>query len=60
MALSNELGNAGLAPESIRTTAMVTLEKTEAGFAIPTMHLTLQAKSAGCRPGDFPTAGGQG
>ena len=40
MALSNELGNAGLTPESISTTATVTLEKTNAGFAITAVHLT--------------------
>jgi osmotically inducible protein OsmC len=47
MALSNELGNAGLTPESIRTTATVTLEKTDAGFAIPAVHLALEAKVPG-------------
>ena len=47
MALSNELGSAGLTPQSIRTTATVTLEKTDAGFAIPAVHLTLEAKVPG-------------
>src|SRR5207244_2553359 len=32
MALSAQLGTAGLKPESIATTATVTLEKTDAGF----------------------------
>ena len=53
MALSNELGNAGLTPESIRTTATVTLEKTDAGFAIPAVHLTLEAKVPGADRGTF-------
>ena len=53
MALSNELGNAGLTPESIRTTATVTLEKTDAGFAIPAVHLTLEAKVPGADRATF-------
>ena len=53
MALSNELGNAGITPESIRTTATVTLEKTAAGFAIPTVHLTLEAKVPGADRATF-------
>jgi lipoyl-dependent peroxiredoxin len=52
-ALSNELGNAGLTPESIRTTAAVTLEKADAGFAITAMHLTLQAKVPGADQATF-------
>jgi lipoyl-dependent peroxiredoxin len=44
MALSNELGQAGLTPESIRTTATVTLERTDAGFAITAVHLNVSAK----------------
>jgi lipoyl-dependent peroxiredoxin len=53
MALSNELGNAGLTPESIRTTATVTLEKTDAGFAIPAVHLALEAKVPGADRATF-------
>src|SRR5262245_66675874 len=34
MALSGQLGNAGLTADSINTTAAVTLEKTDAGFTI--------------------------
>jgi lipoyl-dependent peroxiredoxin len=44
MALSNELGQAGLTAESIRTTATVTLEKADAGFAITAVHLNVSAK----------------
>lgn len=39
MALSAQLGNAGFTPESINTTATLTLEKMESGFAITTVHL---------------------
>src|ERR671926_656936 len=41
MALSGQLGNAGLTAESINTTATVTLEKLESGFAITKVHLTV-------------------
>ena len=34
MALSGQLGNAGLTADSINTTAAVTLEKTDAGFTV--------------------------
>jgi lipoyl-dependent peroxiredoxin len=44
MALSNELGGAGLTAESIRTTATVTLDRTAAGFAITAVHLDVSAK----------------
>ena len=47
MALSNELGQAGLKPECIATTATVTLESTDAGFAITTVHLKVSAKVPG-------------
>src|SRR5215213_8453460 len=39
MALSGQLGNAGMTAESISTTASVTLEKTDAGFTITKVHL---------------------
>src|SRR3977135_1042079 len=39
MALSAQLGNAGITPESLETTAAVTLEKLEAGFTIKKVHL---------------------
>ena len=44
MALSAQLGNAGITPERISTTAAVTLEKTEGGFAITAVHLDVRAK----------------
>src|SRR5260221_2510713 len=43
MAFSAQLGEAGLTPESINTTATVTLEKQEGGFAIPEIQLDVVA-----------------
>ena len=39
MALSGQLTGAGIVPESLETTAAVTLDKTEAGFTITKVHL---------------------
>src|SRR5213595_1813431 len=47
MALSGQLGNADLTAESINTTASVTLEKTDAGFAITKVHLEVSARVPG-------------
>ena len=44
MALSAQLGEAGMVPESINTTATVTLEKQEGGFAIPEIDLEVVAR----------------
>ena len=44
MALSAQLGNAGITPERISTSATVTLEKLESGFAITAVHLDVRAK----------------
>jgi lipoyl-dependent peroxiredoxin len=43
MALSAQLGEAGMTAESINTTATVTLEKQEGGFAIPEIDLDVIA-----------------
>lgn len=43
MALSLMLGEAGLTPDKIETTAEVTLEKVGAGFEITASHLTVKA-----------------
>jgi osmotically inducible protein OsmC len=56
MALSNELGQAGLTPERISTTAAVTLEKTDAGFTITAVHLSVRAKVPGANQQAFETA----
>ena len=58
MALSNELGSAGLTPESIQTTATVTLDKTAAGFAITAVHLDVAARVPGASPQAFEAAAG--
>jgi lipoyl-dependent peroxiredoxin len=47
MALSAQLGEAGMVAESINTTATVTLEKVEGGFSIPAVHLEVTAKIPG-------------
>ena len=47
MAFAAELGKAGLTPESIHTTATITLDKTEAGFTVTESHLDLTAKIPG-------------
>jgi osmotically inducible protein OsmC len=56
MALSGQLGNAGMTAESIETTAAVTLEKVEAGFTITKIHLDVTAKIPGADPAAFETA----
>jgi len=56
MALSGQLGNAGLTAESINTTAAVTLEKTDAGFTITKVHLDVAAKVPGATKEAFDTA----
>ena len=56
MALSGQLGNAGLTAESIRTTAAVTLEKTDAGFTITRVHLDVTASIPGATEEAFQTA----
>jgi lipoyl-dependent peroxiredoxin len=56
MALSGQLGNAGMTAESINTTATVRLEKTDAGFTITAVHLDVTAKIPGASPEAFETA----
>ena len=56
MALSGQLGGAGLTAERINTTAAVTLEKTEAGFTITEVHLNVSAKVPGSDKQAFETA----
>ena len=56
MALSGQLGAANLTAESIRTTATVTLEKIDKGFAITKVHLDLTAKVPGATAEAFTTA----
>jgi osmotically inducible protein OsmC len=56
MALSGQLGNAGMTAESIQTTATVTLEKTDAGFTVTASHLDVVAKIPGADKAKFETA----
>src|ERR1700737_2395637 len=52
MALSAELGRAGIKPERIATTATVTLEKADGGFAIPAVPLDVAVKVSGGGQGE--------
>ena len=56
MALSGQLGNAGLTADNINTTASVTLEKTDAGFTITKVHLEVAARVPGATQESFETA----
>ena len=56
MALSAQLGTMGLTPESIRTSAAVSLEKVGDGFSITAVHLTVKAKVPGADAPQFQTA----
>ena len=56
MALSGQLGRAGLTAESIRTTATVRLEKVDEAFAITSVHLEVTAKVPGADQEAFETA----
>ena len=47
MALSGELGKVGITPERIATKATVTVEKDDAGFGIPAVHLTVTLRVPG-------------
>lgn len=56
MALSAQLGNAGITPESISTEATLTLVKLESGFTITKVHLDVTAKIPGGDKAAFETA----
>jgi osmotically inducible protein OsmC len=56
MALSLQLAEAGLVAQSITTKATVTLEKTDAGFAITQSHLDLTARIPGASQQAFEKA----
>jgi osmotically inducible protein OsmC len=53
MALSLILGEAGLTVTQMDTSAKVTLEQVEGGFAITAVHLTLKAKIPGTDQAKF-------
>lgn len=56
MALSGQLGAAGLTADSINTTAAVRLEKLDSGFAVTKIHLDVTAKIPGANDDAFQTA----
>jgi osmotically inducible protein OsmC len=58
MALSLILGEAKLTAERMDTTAKVTLEEVEGGFAITAVHLTLKAKIPGADQATFEKLAG--
>jgi len=56
MALSAQLGEAKLTPTSVRTTATVTLEKTDAGFTVTRSHLDVVTNVPGATQAAFDQA----
>ena len=56
MALSGQLGNAGMTAKSIQTAATLTMEKTDAGFTITAVHLEVRARIPGASNDAFMTA----
>ncbi|HZP24564.1 MAG TPA: OsmC family protein [Terriglobales bacterium] len=56
MALSAQLGNAGMTAESIDTKATLTLDKTDAGFTITAVHLEVKVKIPGADKAKFDEA----
>lgn len=56
MALSAQLGNASLTPESLETEATVSFGKVGDGFAITAIHLVTKAKIPGASEEAFKTA----
>lgn len=56
MALSGQLGAASLTAKSIKTTATVTMEKTDAGFTVTQVHLEVRANVPGASQQAFETA----
>ena len=53
MALSGQLTAAELTPTSIETSAVVTIEKTDAGFTVTKIHLTTKATVPGIDEAKF-------
>ena len=56
MALSAQLGNAGMTAQKLETTCTITLEKLADGFAITKSHLELVAQISGADRNKFDTA----
>ena len=56
MALSAQLGNAGITPESLETTASLTLDKLDAGWTVTKIHLDVTARIPGADKAVFDKA----
>jgi len=56
MALSAQLGEAGMTAQKLETTATVSLDKVDGGFAIPAVHLALVATIPGADEAAFQEA----
>jgi lipoyl-dependent peroxiredoxin len=56
MALSAQLGTMNFTPDSLRTTATVTLEKLDAGWTISKVHLDVAARIPGITATAFQSA----
>lgn len=56
MALSAQLGEAGIKPERIETRATISLEKQESGFAITRSHLDVTVRAPGADRAKFEEA----
>jgi len=56
MALSAQLGEAGIKPERIETTATITFEKLDSGFTITRSHLDVAVKAPGADQAKFEQA----
>lgn len=56
MALSAQLGSAGITPESLETTASLTLDKLEAGWTVTKIHLDVAARIPGADKAAFDKA----
>src|SRR2546428_8664887 len=54
MALSAQLGGANLTPESINTSATLTMEKQDSGWAITAVHLDAVGGVSSARAATFP------
>jgi osmotically inducible protein OsmC len=56
MALSGEVGKAGLVPQELKTTATVSLDKLEAGWTVTESHLEVVGKIPGASADAFRAA----
>ncbi|MCG3177282.1 MAG: Peroxiredoxin OsmC [Candidatus Omnitrophica bacterium] len=56
MALSAQLGTVGITPESIETSADVSLDKLDSGWTVTKVHLTVRARIPGADTAKFDTA----